>query len=322
MTHWFTGKFAYLSTRLGVQAGCLAAGILPRRWLFGISDWLATIGYRLFRRFRNKSVFNLGVALGAQLDGTAIERIVRRSLRNFFRSCVEIGITLESSDADLRSEIPISGRENLDAALAQGRGVIALSAHLGNFFIVGTRLTIAGYSTFVLVNQPRDGHFAKLMDDFRLRARQNTIHARPRREALEELYEVLRGNGVAVMIADEYRKGNGIHVPLFGHTVLARRGPATIALRTGAQIVPVLMVRQPDDSLKLVIEPPLELLRSAKGRAEIRENTLRITQWLERTVRAYPDQWNWMNIQWSNSSQDPLLTKEEREQRTSYEILD
>jgi Kdo2-lipid IVA lauroyltransferase/acyltransferase len=89
--------------------------------------------------------------------------------------------------------------------------------------------------------------------------------------------------------------------------VIARRGPVTIALRTGAAIVPTCMVRQPDNSLKLVIEPELELARTTKGRNEIRENTIRITQWLERTVRAYPDQWNWTNIRrWGPRNNHPL----------------
>jgi lauroyl/myristoyl acyltransferase len=62
------------------------------------------------------------------------------------------------------------------------------------------------------------------------------------------------------------------------------------------------MVRQPDDSLKLVIEPELDLVRSGKGHRESAENVLRMTQWLEKTVRAYPDQWNWMNIRWWGDS--------------------
>jgi lauroyl/myristoyl acyltransferase len=78
----------------------------------------------------------------------------------------------------------------------------------------------------------------------------------------------------------------------------------TLALRTGAAIVPANMVRQADDSLRLIIEPELELDRSGKGSAQIAENTARMVQWLERTVRAYPDQWNWMNIRhWANRSE-------------------
>ena len=261
-----------------------------------LADRLATIGFRCFHGFRNRSIGNIRIALGDRLDPSAIELTARRSLRNFFRACVEAAIAVKSSDDELRARITLVGRENLDAALAKGQGVLLLSAHLGNFFLLGGRLAIDGYLNSVLVNQPRDGRFAKLMDDYRLKVRQRTIHARPRREALRELNALLRHNQVAIVIADEFRKGNGIEVPFFGRTVISRRGPVTLALRTGAAIVPAYLVCQDDDSLKLMIEPELELDRDGKGSAEISENTARLAQWLERTVRAHPDQWNWMNI--------------------------
>ncbi len=247
---------------------------------------------------------NIAIALGTQLDQSEIAGIVRRSLRNFLRACVETGLALQSPDEVLSSQIPIFGREHLEAAHRKGKGVIALSAHLGNFLLVGCRLTIDGYATYVVVNQPRDTRFAELMDQYRLRVRERTIHARPRRQALHRLTEVLRRGEVAVILADEYRKGSGVRVPLFGRPVVARRGPVTLALRTGAAVVPVCMVRRRDDSLQLVIEPELELERGGKGKAEIQENTLRLTQWLERTVRRYPDEWNWMNVRWSDASRE------------------
>ena len=209
---------------------------------------------------------------------------------------MEVAVALEVSDGELRAWIPIVGSEHLDAALAKGAGVMVLSAHLGNFFLVGSRLAVEGYAVSVLVNQPKDSGLAKLMDKYRLQVRQKTIHARPRREALKDLHHFMRCNEVVVIISDEYRPGKGIEVPLFDWTVLARRGPATVAMRTGAAIIPACMIRQPDGTLKLVVEPELELDRSGKGGDQIKENMIRITQWLERTVRAYPDQWNWMNI--------------------------
>jgi Kdo2-lipid IVA lauroyltransferase/acyltransferase len=310
MTRWFVQRVAYRATRLGFSAGSLAIRIFPRAWIFRLSDVLANLAFILFRSFRIRSIKNLSIAFGDSFGGVSGREIVRRSLRNFFRACVEAGVTLESSGEELRSTIPISGRQYLDGALAKGDGVILLSAHLGNFFLIGTRLAIEGYTIHVLVNQPRDGQFAKLMDDYRLQVKQRTIHARPRRNALKDLYLVLRRNELAMVIADEYRKGNGIRVPLFGRTVLARRGPATLALRTGAAIVPVYMLRQPDDSLRLIIEPELELIRSGRGAEKIRENTLRMTQWLEKTVRAYPDQWNWMNIRWWETDADTVIAEQ------------
>jgi Kdo2-lipid IVA lauroyltransferase/acyltransferase len=296
MIAWLTARVVYLSTCMAFTVGCFAVRILPRRWLFRLSDVVANIGFYCFWKFRNRSVANIAVAFGEHMSGTAVKNLARRSLRNFLRDCVEVAVALEASDGQLRALIPIIGNEHLDAALAKNAGVLVLSAHLGNFLLVGSRLAVEGYPVSVLVNQPRDGRLAKLMDDYRLQVRQKTIHARPRREAFKKLHDTLRRNEIAVIISDEYRRGKGIEVPLFGKTVIARRGPAIFSLRTGAPIVPACMIRQSDGTLKLVIEPELELDRSGKGGAQIRENMIRLTQWLEGKVRAYPDQWNWMNI--------------------------
>lgn len=314
MFQWFSGKVAFISTWFSFKIGCGVVKVLPRT-VFWISDRLAAIGYRSFRGFRHRSVANIRVALGDQLDEAAIDAMARRSLRNFFRCCLELLIAIESSDDEFRDRIALIGRENLEAALAKGKGVLVLSAHLGNFFLLGSRLAVEGYATFVLVNQPRGGRFAELLETYRLKIRQQTIHARPRREALRELNRVLRKNQLAVVIADEFRKGKGVEVPFFGGTVISRRGPATLALRTGAAIVPAYLIRQADDSLKLIVEPELELERSGKVSTEVRENSARVTEWLERTVRAYPDQWNWMNIRHWVENRNQSVSEKEQLQR-------
>ena len=302
MISWLTGSVLYVTTWMGFTVGRLAVKLLPQRWLFGFADLVARVGFHCFVGFRTRSVTNIAAAFGSQLSDSAVEDTARRTLRNFLRSCIEIAIALEISDRELRSSIPIVGSEHLDAALAKGAGVLVLSANLGNFFLVGTRLAIEGYANSVLINQPSDKRLAELMDNYRLQVRQKTIHAHPRREALRALHHSLRRNEITLIISDEYRGGQGVEASFFGRTVVARRGPATLALRTGAAIVPAYMIRQGNGSLKLIIEPELKLDRSGKGAAQINENVIRMTEWLERTVRTYPDQWNWMNIRsWTTS---------------------
>lgn len=309
MVHRLFPRLAYLGMRLAIELGWLAVKIFPRRFLFSFSESIANVGFHLFGSFRKRCINNLSVALGEQLESQEISAVVRKSLRNFFRDFIEIGLALEASPKDIRAEIPLYGRAHLAAALARGKGVIALSAHLGNFFMVGSRLAVEGFPVHVLVNQPQDARFAEFMDRLRLHVWQKTIHARPRRRASQELLQLLRRNEVAVVIADEFRSGTGICVPFFGRTVLARRGPATLALRSGAAVIPIYMVRDSGGGLTLVIEPEMELVKASGRQAEVKENTLRITQWLERTVRTYPDQWNWMNIHWKESSPGVLLEK-------------
>src|SRR5215470_12454235 len=149
MTRWFAQKVAYGATRFGFGVGRFAVRIFPLPWLFRLSDTLAALGFVLLRGFRSRSINNIRIAFGDDLNQSQAQETVRRSLKNFFHAGVEMALALESSPDEFGSRIPITGREHLDTALAKGNGVIVLSAHLGNFFLVGARLAIAGYSTHV-----------------------------------------------------------------------------------------------------------------------------------------------------------------------------
>ena len=309
-------NICYLGVLLVLEIGGLAIRLMPRRFCLLIARIFADLGFVLVYRFRQRSVQNLRIAFGAELDDGAIKATARRSLRGFFRAFAEIGIALHMPLKESRKEIALRGKEHLDKALAKGKGVIVLSAHLGNFFLLGTRLAADGHPVQVLVKPTfgGGGRFADLMDRYRLRLGQKTIRARPRRMAARELIKALRQNQLVILIADEYRS-RGIPVTFFGGTVLARRGVATLGMRTEAAVVPMYLVREPDGKLVVVVEPELNFVQTGRLNEDVAENTRRITQWVERVVRAYPDQWNWTVIRWQKPAPDSSHVDEEGSRR-------
>jgi len=298
----------FVGVYLTIAVGIWILKLLPRRAVMRCTEIFADLGYYLFHGFRNRSAKNLNLALG--LDKKETHEVARNSLRNFIRDVVEMGYAYFIAPQALLQEIAVVGKEHLEKALAKGNGVIALSAHLGNFFLVPLRLTIEGYPTHVLVNPPDNRDLRDYFDRLRSEAGQKTIHARPQQQAYRALLQVLRQNELAFMIADEYRSGKGICVPFFGRRVLARRGPATLALRTNAAVVPVYLVREPGGRLTLIVEPEIKPPRSGDIRADTAECTLRMTQWVEKVVRSYPDQWNWMTVHWQDAPHESLAGKE------------
>jgi KDO2-lipid IV(A) lauroyltransferase len=301
-------RLYFVGVYLTIAGGIWILKLLPRRAVMRCTELFADLGYYLFHGFRNRSAKNLNLALG--LDKKETHEVARNSLRNFIRDVVEMGYAYFIAPQALLQEIAVVGKEHLEKALAKGNGVIALSAHLGNFFLVPLRLTIEGYPTHVLVNPPNNRYLGDYFDRLRSEAGQKTIHARPQQQAYRALLQVLRQNELAFMIADEYRSGKGICVPFFGRRVLSRRGPATLALRTNAAVVPVYLIREPGGRLTLIVEPEIKLTRSGDIRADTAECTLRMTQWVEKVVRSYPDQWNWMTVHWHDAPHESMAGKE------------
>jgi Kdo2-lipid IVA lauroyltransferase/acyltransferase len=320
--HRLIENLSYFAVRLGILVSRIVVAVVPRRWLLALFRGCADLGFHFFHKFRRRSIRNLELALGDQLSDGEIAAVVRGTLRNFFRDFVELGVAYERPLDRLRADIPVSGLEHLNAASSKSNGVIALSAHLGNFLLLGTRLAAEGLAVNVLINQARIKKIADLRSHHRSRIGQRTIHARPRKEAFRKLIQALRRNEIAIMIADEFRSGSGVYVPFFGRTVIARRGPATLALRTGAAVVPVYLVRDSAGELRLVIEPEIEFSRTGKTKTDVIENTIRMTRWLERTVRAYPDQWNWMTIHWQKCRPETLTESTDNDEEARVERCD
>jgi KDO2-lipid IV(A) lauroyltransferase len=161
--------------------------------------------------------------------------------------------------------------------------------------MIGARLAASGYPFNVVVKQPRDVKLAHLIDEYRTKVGIKTISARPRRQTARQTLKALRKNEIVLLIADEFKSG-GVEVEFFGRSAAAPRGPATLALRSGAAVVPMFVTRDAGDRLMLRIEPEIDLVRTEDPHRDISANTACFTRRLEEAIRRYPDQWNWLGF--------------------------
>jgi KDO2-lipid IV(A) lauroyltransferase len=290
---WLRYRTAEYSMRVFVRA----LPWVPVRVLSGLTSSLARATFVLFWKYRRRMEKNLAAAMADQLPSDEQrEAVIRKAWRNFAQGILETLRLMHAAKERVRGIVEMKGEEHLTRAMAKGKGVIALSAHLGNFTLIGVRLAAAGYSFSALIKQPRDPRFARLMDDYRMKAGVTTISAKPRSQAVRGVLKALRAKRVVLIIADEFKSGD-VPVEFFGIRSPAPRGPATFALRTGAATVPMFMVRDSNDRLTLHIQPEIELTRSGELEHDIVANTVLFTRHLEEMIRRHPDQWNWLGFQ-------------------------
>ena len=262
-------------------------------WYTSVCAWLAFVA---FWKYRKRMEENLSMAMAKEFP-TANDRkgLIWRAWKNFSRGVLETSAVVHFTKEQIVSAVSIEGEDHLKRALACGKGVIGLSAHLGSFTMIGARLAAGGYSFSVVVKQPGDEKFARLIDAYRARIGIKTIPAKPRREAVRGILRALRENGIVLMIADEFKSG-GIMVDFLGQKSPAPRGPATLALRTGAATLPMFATRRADGSLLLSIGPEIELIQTPELEDSVAANTALFTRHLEDMIRRYPDQWNWLGF--------------------------
>jgi KDO2-lipid IV(A) lauroyltransferase len=243
---------------------------------------------------RRRIVKNMAAAFGEEYPASARLELARGVQDHFARNLLDCMDQMRSPE-HARETVAIEGLENLRSALEAGRGVIALGAHIGNFVLVGTRLGAEGFTFHTLFRLPKDRGIEKIIWRYLPRYRQNVIPSLPRREAVSRILAALRKNEIVFILADNLKKGK-VQTHLFGQRVHTSRGPASLALRSGAPVVPMYLVRDSAGSPRLIIEPELRLARTGNLQADIVESTHAIARYLERLIRKYPDQWNWLTV--------------------------
>lgn len=191
--------------------------------------------------------------------------------------------------------VRIKNRHYIDEAFSYKRGVIALSAHLGNWEIGGIALSLKGYPINAIVlshDNPRVNQF------FIRQRKQKNMNIIPVGSAFRKALRVLRKGESIAVLGDRDIFKRGIKVDLFGKEAIVPKGPAMMAVETGAAVLPVFAIRQPDETYKLIFEKPF-FAKSGKNRNEsIQKTALQIAGIIEEYIGLYPEQWLLFHHMW------------------------
>ena len=296
---------------------------LPERLTMGFMRVMARLAFVLLWKYRKRMEENVAAVLGKEIpDREKQKELVWRAWLNFTRGVFDTAAVMHFSKEKIISTIKLEGEEHIRRALEKGKGVLALSAHLGSFTLIGGRLAASGYPFSVIIKHPADERFAKLTDDYRAQIGIHTISAKPRREAARGILKALRQNRIVLVIADEFKSGD-VMVDFFGMKAPAPRGPATLALRTGAVTIPMFATRRTDGSVVLEVGAPIAAVELTDLDESIVATTAVYSRHLEAAIRRYPDQWNWLGLPNRNGKLSRAqMTPIRRELRKAHAVRD
>lgn len=266
---------------------------LPRKLALSIGVYLATTVFLLSRREKGRAFKHLTQSLG--VEQLIAKQLVRRSFQNLGKNLMEFMQLPRMSAETIRQLVTFEGREHIDKALAQGRGAIILTAHFGNWELLGASIIVNGYTIRGVTRQLRSKRLDTIVSSHREKVGWQGID---RDKSIREVLRCLNRNELIAILADVDTRIRGIFVDFFGRPAYTPYSPVAIGLKTGAAILPTFIIRQPDDSHRVIVEPPLPLQRSGTKEENLLVNTQRFTKVIESYIRRYPEQWIWMHERW------------------------
>jgi Kdo2-lipid IVA lauroyltransferase/acyltransferase len=278
--------------------GSLILRFMPQVILYEFAKALAVLGYFLGVKFRRVALQNLNAAFGRTKTRAEIDLIARECFVSMAKSVVELITIIGKSPEFMKSRYELVNKENLDRALAKGKGVILVSAHFGNFTSMIVRLSCEGYKAGAIMRPLKDERFERFLSGERDRFKIHTIKSIPRRECVAETIRSLRNNEAIFLPLDQNFGTGGVFVDFFGRKAATATGPVVLAQRTGAAIVPCFIIRQENNCHRIIIEPEAPLAAGATEQDSIRINVQKLTDIIETYVRRYPAEWTWIHRRW------------------------
>jgi KDO2-lipid IV(A) lauroyltransferase len=284
---------------IGLIFSSLIIKVIPKRCIYGFAKNIAVLGYIIARKQRNIALESLNIAFEREKSKDQIQQIARDCFTFMAKAGLELMFFMDKPEL-LKKRVEFVGRENLEAALAKGKGVILVSAHFGNFPLMLAKLSLEGYKTSGIIRYMRDVQAEKFFMAKRTQVGIKTIYSQPRKACVEETIRALRNNELVFIPLDQNFGTGGVFVNFFGRKAATATGPVVLALRTKATVLPCFIVRQKDDTHKIILEPVLDLKEGRDYQETIIINIQRLTDIIESYIRKYPAEWGWIHRRWKS----------------------
>lgn len=288
---------------------------LPEAAAYALGETAGRLAYRLDRRHRAITVENLARAFPGTYSPREIEALARAVFENLGRTAVDIarsGRLLDRRDGDA---VRFDGLDRLQAARDRGKGVLVITAHFGPWELLPL-IAARHYEPIHVVARPLDNpRLDDLLTAMRERGGNRVIR---KRDAVPAVLQALRrGETVGILIDQHISERDGVVVPFFGRPASTVFAPALIAMRSGAAVLPVGMIREGRGQYRVQIAEEVTVRRSGDLRADLVENTARFTAAIEAFIREHPDHWFWVHRRWkTHLPLDPKLETGNREVET------
>lgn len=276
-----------------IRGAARVLGALPIPAALAVGRGLGAGAHRLLGTPRRLAQEHLALAMPA-LGEHERRRIVREMFRHAGASFVEIAFWPRVRDGDYVRVDPAE-RRVLDEALGTGRGVIAVTGHVGNWELLAATMAHLGYPVTVVARRVNDDRFDALVREVRTGAGLRVLDRDDPRFAHAVRAELAAGRVVALLI-DQDTRGAGVWVPFFGRPARTPAGAAVLALRARAEVVSVFIERRPGGGHRVRFAP----LERGEGRtrADIESLTARMTAAIEAQIRRNPVEWVWWHRRW------------------------
>jgi KDO2-lipid IV(A) lauroyltransferase len=273
---------------------------LPRSWAYALAIMAARFAWLFSPLARPRLDYNLRVACPElRQNERELRRLSWLNFRNHAKAYADLMMLPRANVESMRPLLNVKGMQYLEEARALGKGVLAVSCHMGSYEVVSAiwSATLAPVSFFAEELEPR-----ALFEWYRdTRARLGISVLTLDVGGIRKVLQALRDEEMVITAIDRDITGTGHVMPFFGRPAPIPLGPAAIARRLGTPLLPVCVTRLPDDSYLAEATPLVMVEETDDPKADQIRATEQVLRRIETFIQAHPEQWHVPHRIWEGS---------------------
>ena len=263
----------------------------PRWCTYGIGHLGTWLAYHLMRDGTQALLANLRVVC-PDAPPSELRRLALLTYRSYARDTIDFIRSLSMDASRLRGMVAQLDSDRFDELLHEGRGVLVVGGHFGNWELGGVALRVLRDYSVSVVGRPEA---SPVVGQLRRRMRDSlgieTIEIGQMVDTALQIRRVLSANGIVAMLLDRHLGRDRVEVTFFGRPTWFLRTPAMIACLSGAPMLPSYMLRQPDGRFAGVCGDPIRVETRLSPDEAVQLATQTFATQLEARIRAQPYLW-------------------------------
>ena len=278
---------------------------MPYRLLMAAGRVLGNLYYLLVKKERERAVAQMMPALNLSEDEA--RKVVRESFVNLARNVLEILYMPHLNEKNFEQYIEIDHLERLKEALAEKKGVVIVTGHIGTWEWLSASFTLNGLPVTAMAKTQPNMQDTNALNDLR-----KTIHVEIFSRGTSELLSAaraLRQGKILGFLSDQDGGPGGAFLPFLGKIASTPMGAAVFAYKFNSPVVPAFIIRQPNGKHKVLVGEIMRYEDTGDTDKDLFNFTARMTKIVEQVIRDNPTQWLWFQKRWNTPPEEQKTGK-------------
>jgi lauroyl/myristoyl acyltransferase len=278
------------------QAGGRVSSLLPPGLRYGAARLGGQVSYAALPGVRRQALLNYAGILHQPVNSPAVRRVAREALVGYSKLMADFLLLSQLERDDVMRMVDWRGWENITGALEAGRGAIVVTPHFGNWDMAAAAAAARGLKVTVVTDHFGDEDMNRRVTAARERMGMRVIPLSI--TAGKASLAALRRNEIVALVCDLAKDGRNVQVRVAGQQVMVPAGPAVMAIRSGAPVVPIMCRRQADNRYLLEVQPQIAFAPGGDRDADSQALAQAIMDRFEPELLRRPEQWYLFSPMW------------------------